>query len=223
MADLLFFTGPMDCGKSTLALQMDYTQRTGGRLGLLLTRQDRSGEAVISSRLGLRESALEVGDDDDLWTTVVRRLTAGERIDYLICDEAQFFTPAHIDQLARIVDELRIDVFAFGILTDFRTELFPGSRRLVELADRIETLQVQPLCWCGERATHNARTLAGRVVTEGSQVVVGDTASVDGAPPAGEVAYEVLCRRHHRLRMSRAVAQATLVPDPLPFGQEPLT
>lgn len=127
-----------------------------------------------------------------------------------------------VDQLARIVDELRLDVFAFGILTDFRTQLFPGSRRLVELADRIETLQVRPLCWCGARATHNARTVDGRVVTEGSQVVVGDTAPAGEAAAAGEVAYEVLCRRHHRLRMSRAVAQATLVPEPLPFGQETL-
>ena len=222
MADLVFFTGPMDCGKSTLALQVDHTQRTGGRVGLLMTRDDRSGEAVISSRLGLREAAEEVDDDTDLWHLVVQRLTSGQRIDYLICDETQFFTTDQVDQLARIVDELRLDVFAFGILTDFRTQLFPGSRRLVELADRIETLQVQPLCWCGERATHNARTVDGRVVTEGSQVVVGDTAPVGEAAAAGEVAYEVLCRRHHRLRMSRAVAQATLVPEPLPFGQETL-
>ncbi|WP_425309358.1 thymidine kinase [Ammonicoccus fulvus] len=222
MADLVFFTGPMDCGKSTLALQVDHTQRTGGRVGLLLTRDDRAGEAVISSRLGLRETAEEVGDDTDLWQLVVQRLTTGQRIDYLICDETQFFTTDQVDQLARIVDELRLDVFAFGILTDFRTQLFPGSRRLVELADRIETLQVQPLCWCGERATHNARTVGGRVVTEGSQVVVGDTAPAGESVAAGEVAYEVLCRRHHRLRMSRAVAQATLVPEPLPFGQETL-
>lgn len=222
MADLVFFTGPMDCGKSTLALQVDHTQRTGGRVGLLLTRDDRAGEAVISSRLGLRETAEEVGDDTDLWLLVVQRLTSGQRIDYLICDETQFFTMAQVDQLARIVDELRLDVFAFGILTDFRTQLFPGSRRLVELADRIETLQVQPLCWCGERATHNARTVDGRVVTEGSQVVVGDTAPAGETATAGEVAYEVLCRRHHRLRMSRAVAHATLVPEPLPFGQETL-
>lgn len=222
MADLIFFTGPMDCGKSTLALQLDFTQRTGGRLGLLLTRQDRGGEAVISSRLGLRGEAVEVTDDLDIWTMLVRRLTGGERVDYLICDETQFFTREQIDQLARIVDELRIDVFAFGILTDFRTELFPASRRLVELADRIETLQVQPLCWCGERATHNARTVGGRVVTEGNQIVVGDTTTADDPAVAGVVAYEVLCRRHHRLRMSRAVAQATLNPDPLPFGQETL-
>lgn len=222
MADLVFFTGPMDCGKSTLALQLDHTQRTGGRSGLLFTKQDRAGEAVISSRLGLVGKAIEVADDSDLWTDVIHRLTSGARIDYLICDETQFYGRSQIDQLARIVDELRIDVFAFGILTDFRTELFPGSRRLVELADRIETLQVQPLCWCGAQATHNARTVAGRMVTEGSQIVVGDTENPDDPEPrtSDQIAYEVLCRRHHRLRMSRAVAQATLSPEPLPFGEQ---
>lgn len=213
MADLVFFTGPMDCGKSTLALQVDHTQRAGGRSGLRYTRHDRSGESKISSRLGLAADALEVSDTTNLWTEVISRLTGGVRIDYLICDEMQFWSPDQVDQLARIVDELRIDVFAFGILTDFRTHLFAATRRLVELADRLETLQVQPLCWCGTRATHNARTFAGRMVTEGSQIVVGDT-----TPASGEVGYEALCRRHHRLRMNRAVAQATLSPEPLPFG-----
>ena len=80
-------------------------------------------------------------------------------------------------------------MFAFGIITDFRTRLFPGSRRLVELADKVQVLQVEALCWCGERATHNARTVNGEMVVEGEQVVVGDTFSADA------VAYEVLCRR----------------------------
>lgn len=219
MAELLFFTGPMDCGKSTVALQMDYTNRVGGRKGALFTCLDRSGDAVISSRLGLRADAVEVRADLDLWMWVIHSLTGGERIDYLICDEAQFYAPEQIDQLARIVDELQIDVFAYGILADFRTRLFPGSARLVELADRIQTLPVQPLCWCGEAATHNARTVDGVMVTEGSQVVVGDTG--DAAAPGAHqdvVSYEVLCRRHHRLRTTRAVARATLSPDPLPFG-----
>ena len=221
MAQLLFFTGPMDCGKSTLALQLDHTQRVGGRAGLLCTSQDRSGEATISSRLGLAGAAVEVTAELDLWTHVVHQLTGGARIDYLVCDEAQFYTAEHIDQLARIADELEIHVFAFGILSDFRTELFPGSKRLVELADRIETLQVQPLCWCGQRATHNARTVGGRMVTEGSQIVVGDTTGEAAAAgePSSEVGYEVLCRRHHRRRMSRAVAQAIVSPEPLPFGE----
>ncbi|GAB3710532.1 thymidine kinase [Mariniluteicoccus flavus] len=221
MADLLFFTGPMDCGKSTLALQMDHTQRLGGRTGELFTCRDRAGESTISSRLGLVGRATEVAPTFDFWKHVVHQLTQGRRIDYLICDETQFYTSEQIDQLARIVDELALDVFAFGILSDFRTELFPGSKRLVELCDRLETLQVQPLCWCGERATHNARTIDGRMVTEGSQVVVGDTTAV--GTPAEEVpvvAYEVLCRRHHRRRVSRSVATSTLNADPLPFGSE---
>ena len=157
----MFFTGPMDCGKSTLALQFDYTQSVAGRLGRLFTSQDRAGEATISSRLGLERPAVEVSPDFDFWLYLVAQLTAGERIDYLVCDETQFYLPQQIDQLARIVDELGVDVFAVGILTDFRTLLFPGSRRLVELADRIETLQVRSLCWCGKRATHNARTVGG--------------------------------------------------------------
>ena len=108
-------------------------------------------------------------------------------------------------------------MFCFGILTDFRTELFPGSARLVELADTTEVLQVEALCWCGKRATHNARTEDGVMVTEGEVIVVGDVEE-QGGPPA-EVAYEVLCRQHHRRRMTAARARAvSLAADPLPFG-----
>ena len=109
-------------------------------------------------------------------------LTRGGRIDYLICDEAQFYAPDQIDQLAKIVDELQIDVFAFGILTDFRSILFPGSARLVELADRMNVLQVEALCWCGKRATHNARTENGAMVVEGEVIVVGDVEQADEPP-----------------------------------------
>ena len=130
-------------------------------------------------------------------------MTNGERVDYLVCDEAQFFTRDQVDQLAYLVDEVGIDVFAFGITTDFRTRLFPGSERLLELCDRVERLQVEALCWCGARATHNARTVGGRMVLEGDQVVVGDT--VDRTAP---IAYEVLCRRHHRRRLTASEARA---------------
>lgn len=214
MAEFLYFTGPMDCGKSTLALQLDHTHTAGGRRGRLFTSQDRAGEATISSRLGLARPAIEVGIDFDFWTYVVGQLTGGERVDYLVCDEAQFYSAPQVDQLARIVDELQLDVFAVGLLTDFRSRLFPGSRRLVELCDRMELLQVRALCWCGERATHNARTVDGMMVLEGDQVMLGDTAGIDDEP--AQVAYEVLCRRHHRRRITRAVAHATLS-DPLPF------
>ena len=129
---------------------------------------------------------------------------------------SQFYEPDQVDQLARVVDELGIDVYVVGILTDFRTRMFPGSQRLVELCDRMEVLQVRALCWCGERATHNARTVNGVMVTEGAQVIVGDTTPIGDQP--GVVAYEVLCRKHHRQGMSRVVAQAAL-PDPLPFDR----
>jgi thymidine kinase len=145
---------------------------------------------------------------------VIDRLTGGDRIDYLIGDEAQFYTAEQVDQLARIVDELQIDVFAVGILTDFQTCLFPGSQRLVELCDKLEVLQVRSLCWCGNRATHNARTVNGEMVTEGDQVVVGDTRAPGELPSV--IAYEVLCRTHHRRRLSRAVARASQL-EPLPF------
>ncbi|MGL5405314.1 MAG: thymidine kinase [Propionibacteriaceae bacterium] len=217
MAELLFFTGPMDCGKSTLALQVDHTQSIGGRSGRLFTCFDRRGESVVTSRIGLSRPAVHVESDFDFWNYVVRQLTTGNRLDYLVCDEAQFYAPEQIDQLARIVDELQLDVFAFGILSDFRTTLFPGSQRLVELADRIESLPVQPLCWCGKHGTHNARTINGTMVTTGDQVVVGDTGDSNESTPA-DVRYEVLCRQHHRRKITAAIAKATMSPDPLPFG-----
>lgn len=139
----------------------------------------------------------------DLYAHLVDRISRGGRADYVIVDEAQFLAPVQIDQLARIVDDLDLDVFAFGITTDFRTKLFPGSQRLIELADRVETLQVEALCWCGARATHNARTVGGEMVVEGAQVVVGDVNQ-----QAGEVGYEVLCRRHHQRRTTSASARA---------------
>lgn len=219
----MFFTGTMDSGKSTLALQMDHNQAVRGRRGRIFTSRDRAGESVISSRLGLRVAAEEVTPDLNFWQYLVDSLQRGARIDYLVCDEAQFYTRAQIDQLARIVDDLAIDVLAFGLLTDFRTRLFDGSARLVELADRIQPLQVEALCWCGERATQNARTVGGVMVLEGAQIVVGDlegTGELLGDDPTGldDVSYEVLCRRHHRRRLTAAAARAAdLSPDVLPF------
>jgi thymidine kinase len=214
VAELLFFTGPMDCGKSTLALQFDHNQAASGRRGRRFTSHDRAGESTISSRLGLIRPAIEVTPAFDFWVYLVGELTAGERVDYLICDETQFYTSDQIDQLAQIVDELGVDVFAVGILTDFRTRLFPGSQRLVELCDRVEILHVRPLCWCGARGTHNARTVAGAMITEGAQIVVDNVPADDLGP--GEIAYEVLCRKHHRRQLTRAAARAGQ-DEPLPF------
>lgn len=214
MAELVFFSGTMDCGKSTLALQMDHNHSVAGRSGLIFTRYDRAGESVLSSRLGLSSPALEVSDTTDFWDEVIHRRTHGAKVDYLVCDEAQFYAVAQVEQLARIVDDLAVDVFAFGITADFRTRLFPGSQRLVELADRVQVLQVEALCWCGARATHNARTVDGVMVVEGEQVVVGDVEPAE----AERVGYETLCRRHHMRRMTAHAARAAAMsPDVLPF------
>jgi thymidine kinase len=214
VAELVYYCGTMDSGKSTLALQTAHNHKSRGRSGLIFTNKDRAGTGVISSRLGLQSEALEVELDMDIHRLVVERLSMGERIDYIICDEAQFYQPIQIDQLAKIVDGLGIDVYAFGILADFRTKLFPGSARLVELADRVNTLQVEALCWCGSRATHNARTVNGVMVTEGEQVVVGDVGKSD------EIAYEVLCRRHHMRQVTaRASRAGHISSDPLPFTE----
>ncbi|MBG6218086.1 thymidine kinase [Arthrobacter sp. CAN_A6] len=236
MAELVFFSGTMDCGKSTLALQMDHNHRARGRRGVLFSSHDRAGESMISSRLGLQVSAVEVRPGSNFWTEIADRLTNGARVDYLICDEAQFYTSRQIDQLARIVDEMTIDVFAFGITSDFRTHLFPGSQRLIELADRVQVLQVEALCWCGRRATHNARVVDGVMVVEGDQMVVGNVDQQEdggmqdyghpGSGPGGRpdaadasVGYETLCRRHHmRRQTARTVPTLQGNEMPLPFG-----
>ena len=171
MAEFIYYCGTMDSGKSTLALQTAHNRKSRGLEGLILTNRDRGGTGVITSRLGLQAVAHEVSPDFNIFDYIVTERANGRKIEYVICDETQFFEREHIEQLARVVDELGIDVFAFGILTDFRTKLFPGSERLIELADRVLPLQVEALCWCGARATHNARVANGVMVTEGDQEV----------------------------------------------------
>lgn len=213
MSELVFFSGTMDCGKSTLALQLAYNRRARGLEGLIFSRNDRAGEGRLSSRLGLDVAAIEVEPDTDIWRLITDRRMAGEKVDFIVCDEVQFYSIDQVEQLARIVDEIGTDVFGFGITTDFRARLFPGSARMMELADRVERLQVEALCWCGARATHNARTVNGIMVTEGEQIVVGDTGTDD------LVGYEVLCRKHHMKSMTAKSAEATpYSEDTLPLG-----
>jgi thymidine kinase len=189
MAQLIFFCGTMDSGKSTLALQTAHNHQSRGRKGLIFSSKDRAGSGKLSSRIGLKADAIEVDENLNFHDYVLEQLAKTQKVDFIIADEAQFYTPTQIEQLATIVDSLEIDVFTFGILTDFRTELFPGSARLVELADEINSLQVGALCWCGARATHQARIVNGVMVREGEQVLL--------STPDDVVAYEVLCRRHH--------------------------
>lgn len=145
MAELVFFSGTMDCGKSTLALQTAYNYSQRGLEGMTFAMKDRAGAGKLSSRLGLESDAYEVSTDTDFWKVVVDHRQRG-RVDFLICDEVQFYSREQVDQLARVVDEIGINVYGFGITTDFLTRLFPGSARMLELADRIERLQVEALC-----------------------------------------------------------------------------
>lgn len=193
MAVLRFSFGTMGSGKSTLALQIHHNLQQCGLRGLLLTRLDRDGGRV-SSRLGVSADAIEVDPDLDLFELARHR----RPLDYLVCDEAQFYTVGQVDQLARAVDGLDIDVYAFGLITDFRGLLFEGTKRLMEVADERVAMQVEARCWCGARATHNARLVNGRVVYEGETVVVGDTNEAEDPLFGDTVRYELLCRRHYR-------------------------
>jgi thymidine kinase len=197
-ATLKFFYGPMDCGKSTLALQMEHNHSRQGRRGLMLTRHDRTGQPRVTSRIGLARDAVEVVDGTDLRELVREQWAAGVRVDFVIADEAQFYSCEQVEQLADLVDCSDVDVYAFGLATDFRTELFPAARRLFELADEVVRLQVEVLCWCGRAGLLNARVVGGAVARQGAQVMVGDVGTAPAPAAEEEVRYQVLCRRHHR-------------------------
>jgi thymidine kinase len=205
-AQLRFFHGPMDCGKSTLALQVDHNQSRQGRHGILLTQGDRSSAPQISSRIGMNRPAQEIDTGTDLRLVVRERWAVGHRVDYLIVDEAQFLTAQQVDQLAELVDESHVDVYAFGLTTDFRARLFPGTQRLLELADDVERIQVEVLCWCGLPGLLNARVVDGAMVRHGATVVVADTGPAEPGAPGDHgasgaadhsVRYQVLCRGHY--------------------------
>lgn len=207
MALLRFSYGTMGSGKSTLALQIHHNLSTRGLRGLLCTQLDRDG-ARVSSRLGVSAAAVEVGPKLDLFELAARYRATNEGLDYVVCDEAQFYTPAQVEQLCRVVDELGADVHALGLLTDFRGRLFDGSARFMELADERQELQVEARCWCGAPATQNARLVDGRQVYDGEVVVVGDTGG------DAEVVYELLCRRHWlRGETGRAAPDAALLAE----------
>lgn len=187
MAKLRFYFGTMGAGKSTMALQIHHNLSQAAP-GLLLTKHDREG-AAVSSALGVSARAHTIGDHDDVYTKIEAEARARGGLDFAICDEAQFYSRRQIDQLVAVVDRLGIDVYAFGLLTDFRGQLFVGTARLLEMADERNELQVQSRCWCGELATHNAR------LVDGTQVFEGDVVLVDDGREAA-VTYELKCRRH---------------------------
>lgn len=146
---------------------------------------DRDGAAIVKSRVGLFREADVIFPEDDLRP----RYEAAGKCDVIIADEAQFLTPQQIDQLREIVDEADIPVLCFGLRTDFLTHLFPGSQRLMELADSIT--EIKNVCACGSKATVNARLDAnGNILTEGSQVFLG-----------GNDSYIAMCHRCWRKKI----------------------
>lgn len=194
MATLRFSFGTMGSGKSTMALQIHHNLTSRDLYGLLLTTLDREG-AQVTSRLGVAAIAIEVVPELDIYKLAVDHWP----LHYMVCDEAQFYSATQCDQLGRVVDDLGVDVFAFGLITDFRGELFEGTKRLLEIADERMAMQVEARCWCGARATHNARVVNGEITYEGETVMVGDTEGTGDQPLFGDsVRYELLCRAHYR-------------------------
>ena len=170
MAKLYFKYGAMGSSKTATALITKYNyEERGMRVWLIKPAADnRDGEFTLRSRVGLTAEAEAIGPDKDIRALYVQR----EKVDVIIVDECQFMTGEQIDQLRELVDRENLPVLCFGLRTDFQTKLFPGSRRLFELADSIT--EIKTICDCGRKATVNARlSPEGYVVTEGSQVFLG--------------------------------------------------
>lgn len=182
MAKLIFRYGAMGSSKTANALMVRYNYVEKGKNVVLLKPrcEDRDGAKSIKSRIGLEEPC-EFAED-------FLNKYCGEHYDCIIVDEVQFLAPEIIEKLSGLVDDHNVTVICYGLRTDFQSHLFPGAKRLMELADDIE--QIKTICWCGKRAHFNARLLNGQMVTEGEQVQLG-----------GNESYTALCRKHYKLRM----------------------
>ena len=170
MAKLYFKYGAMGSSKTAQALITKYNyEENGMRVWLIKPAADnRDGEIILRSRVGLEAPAEVIGATADICRLFEKR----SKIDVIIADECQFLTPEQIDQLRSIVDEYDIPVLCFGLRTDFLSTLFPGSRRLFEVADTIT--EIKTICDCGAKATTNARVGEdGYIVTEGAQILMG--------------------------------------------------
>jgi thymidine kinase len=181
MAQLYFYYGAMNAGKSTTLLQAAFNYRERGMTAMLWTAavDTRSGAGRIGSRIGLEAEARLFGPQTDLFAAV-----ASAPPDCVLVDEAQFLSGAQVEQLARVVDGLDVPVLAYGLRTDFRGALFPGSERLLAIADKF--VELKAVCSCGRKATMNLRVdSAGRPVRQGAQTEIG-----------GNDRYVAMCRRH---------------------------
>ena len=185
MAKLYFKYGAMGSSKTAQALITKYNYEENDlNVWLIKPSADtRDGVGTIRSRIGLQAECEVIAPDVDIFARFLGRQV--RRCHVIIVDECQFLTPAQIDQLRAIVDEHNVPVLCFGLRTDFQTKLFPGSMRLMELADCIE--EIKTMCDCGAKATVNARISDGHIVTEGAQVVLG-----------GNDCYIAMCHRCYK-------------------------
>ena len=185
MAKLYFYYASMNAGKSTTLLQADFNYRERGMATMLWTAalDDRGTAHAIESRIGLGADALRFAPDTDIHARVMAE-HAMAPLACVLVDEAQFLSKAQVWQLARLADEANIPVLCYGLRTDFRGELFPGSAALLGIADAL--IELKAVCHCGRKATMNLRVDAGgAAVRQGAQTEVG-----------GNDRYVALCRRH---------------------------
>lgn len=184
MAKLYFRYGAMGASKTSNALMVEYNYRERGQNAVILkpSIDTRDGVSVIKSRLGIGKEAILVFPETDVFK-LIEKMDSSGKIHCVIIDEAQFLSGSQVSQLCRIVDELNIPVIAYGLRADFAGNLFPGSERLLAMADTIE--EIKTVCWCSKKATMNARIVNEKVVKEGEQIVIG-----------GNESYIALCRKH---------------------------
>ena len=183
MAKLYFKYGAMGSSKTAQALITKYNYEENDlKVWLVKPSADtRDGEKILRSRIGLQAEVETLPPDLNVYTRFCE--TRKDTCDLIIVDECQFLTPEQVDQLREIVNDHGVPVMCFGLRTDFQTKLFPGSRRLMEVADTIQ--EIKTMCDCGEKATVNARIDSdGHIVTEGAQVVLG-----------GNDSYIAICHR----------------------------
>ena len=185
MAKLYFYHASMNAGKSTILLQAEFNYRERGMRTMLFTAaaDDRYGDAVVASRIGLKSPAFPFVPETDSRKEVESEHAAAP-LACILVDEAQFLNRAQVFQLASICDEMNIPVLAYGLRTDFQANLFEGSMWLLALADTLS--EIKAICFCGRKATMNLRVdLEGRAVVNGEQTEIG-----------GNERYVAACRRH---------------------------
>ena len=174
MAKLYFYFSAMNAGKSTTLLQSAHNYRERGMRTLILTPclDDRAGVGVVRSRIGLRAQALAFAADDDLERLVAADIEGQGALHCVLVDEAQFLSREQVWQLTEVVDRLGVPVLAYGLRTDFRSELFEGSQYLLAWADNLS--EIKTICHTGRKATMVVRVDEhGRAVTDGPQVEIG--------------------------------------------------